>query len=159
MQCIGAPDGWAPLWQNNSLNYGHAFPVRQQDQARVEPSNRVLSPQSWTIGISGWCMLVLSNPPQYLSSRRCMSSRGCTVSVCTTLDGGAAKGYTRVPPVERAAAVQLSPNSTLGRETCLPFRACRYSSEACWSLFTLQNYVLSAFFYTASSNNINYLYM
>ncbi len=33
-------------------------------------------------------------------------------SSLTTLDGGVAKGYTHIPPVERAVAMQLCPNST-----------------------------------------------
>jgi len=50
-------------------------------------------------------------------------------SSLTTLDGGAAKGYTRIPPVERAVAMQLCPNSTWRGEPCLPSRACKYSSD------------------------------
>ncbi len=36
--------------------------------------HRVLNPQGWTIGFSGWHELVLSHPPRFLSSRRCMKS-------------------------------------------------------------------------------------
>ncbi len=50
-------------------------------------------------------------------------------SSLTTLDGGAAKGYTRIPPVERAVAMQLCPNSTLRGEPSLPSRACKHSSD------------------------------
>ena len=50
-------------------------------------------------------------------------------SSLTTLDGGPAKGYTQVPPVERAVAMQLCPNSTSRGNPCLPSRACRYSSD------------------------------
>ncbi len=45
----------------------------------------------------------------------------------TTLDGGAAKGYTRIPPVGRAVAMQLCPNSTWRGEPSLPSRACKHS--------------------------------
>ncbi len=50
-------------------------------------------------------------------------------SSLTTLDGGAAKGYTRIPPVERAVAMQLCPNSTWRGEPSLPSRACKHSSD------------------------------
>ncbi len=50
-------------------------------------------------------------------------------SSLTTLDGGAAKGYTRIPPVERALAMQLCPNSTWRGEPSLPSRACKHSSD------------------------------
>ncbi len=36
--------------------------------------HRVLNPQGWTIGFSGWHELVLSHPSWFLSSRRCMKS-------------------------------------------------------------------------------------
>ncbi len=36
--------------------------------------HRVLNPQGWTIGFSGWHELVLSHPPRFLSSQRCMKS-------------------------------------------------------------------------------------
>ncbi len=50
-------------------------------------------------------------------------------SSLTTLDGGAAKGYTRIPPVERAVAMQLCPNSTWRGEPSIPSRACKHSSD------------------------------
>ena len=50
-------------------------------------------------------------------------------SSLTTLDGGATKGYKRIPPVERAVAMQLCPNSTWRGELCLPSRACKYSLD------------------------------
>ncbi len=50
-------------------------------------------------------------------------------SSLTTLDGGVAKGYTRIPPVERAIAMQLCPNSTWCGEPSLPSRACKHSSD------------------------------
>ncbi len=90
------------------------------------------------IGFSGWHELVLSHPPRFLSSRKCSLVRGRhlllpeTVPVgssLTTLDGGTAKGYTRIPPVERAVAMQLCPNSTWRGEPSLPSRACKHSSD------------------------------
>ncbi len=50
-------------------------------------------------------------------------------SSLTTLDGGVAKGYTRIPPVERAVAMQLCPNSTWRGEPSLPSRPCKHSSD------------------------------
>ncbi len=41
----------------------------------------------------------------------------------------AAKGYTRISPVERAVAMQLCPNSTWRGEPSLPSRACKHSSD------------------------------
>ncbi len=59
------------------------------------------------------------------TARNCASGP----SSLTTLDGGAAKGYTRIPPVERALAMQLCPNSTWRGEPSLPSRACKHSSD------------------------------
>ncbi len=56
-------------------------------------------------------------------------NRASGPSSLTTLDGGAAKGYTRIPPVERAVAMQLCPNSTWRGEPSLPSRACEHSSD------------------------------
>ncbi len=44
--------------------------------------------------------------------------------------GGAARGYTGVPPVERSVAMQVCPYtlSTRQGKPCLLFRACMYSS-------------------------------
>ncbi len=35
-------------------------------------SSTVWSPRGWTIGFSGWHEMVLSHPPRFLSSQRCM---------------------------------------------------------------------------------------
>ncbi len=56
-------------------------------------------------------------------------NRASGPSSLTTLDGGAAKVYTRIPPVERAVAMQLCPNSTWRGEPSLPSRACEHSSD------------------------------
>ncbi len=56
-------------------------------------------------------------------------NRASGPSTLTTLDGGAAKGYTRISPVERAVAMQLCPNSTWRGEPSLPSRACKHSSD------------------------------
>ncbi len=56
-------------------------------------------------------------------------NRASGLSSLTTLDGGTAKGYTRIPPVERAVAMQLCPNSTWRGEPSLPSRACKHSSD------------------------------
>ncbi len=47
-------------------------------------------------------------------------------SSLTTLDGGVAKGYTRIPPLERAVDMQLCPNSTWRGEPSLPSRPCKH---------------------------------
>ncbi len=51
-------------------------------------------------------------------------------STLTTLDGGAAKGYTEILPVKQSVVMQLCPNtaSTWRDNPSLPSRACRYSS-------------------------------
>ncbi len=49
-------------------------------------------------------------------------------SSLTTLDSGVAKGYTRIPPVDRAIAM-LCPNSTWWGEPSLPSRNCGHSSD------------------------------
>ncbi len=57
-------------------------------------------------------------------------NKSCGSSALTTLDGGAALGYTGIPLVERSVAMQLCPTaaSTLRGDPCLPSRACKYSS-------------------------------
>ncbi len=57
-------------------------------------------------------------------------NKSCGSSPLTTLNGGAALGYTGIPSVERSVAMQLCPTvaSTLRAEPCLPSRACKYSS-------------------------------
>ncbi len=57
-------------------------------------------------------------------------NKSCGSSALTTLDGGAALGYTGIPSVERSVAMQLCPTATttLRGDPCLPSRACRYSS-------------------------------
>ncbi len=54
-------------------------------------------------------------------------NKSCSSSTLTTLDGGAALGYTGIPSVE---AMQLCPKatSTLRGDPCLPSRCCKYSS-------------------------------
>ncbi len=58
-------------------------------------------------------------------------NKSCGSSPLTTLDGGAALGYTGIPSVEQSVAMQLCPTAatTLQGEPCLPSRACKYSSE------------------------------
>ncbi len=57
-------------------------------------------------------------------------NKSCGSSALTTLDGGAALGYTSIPSVERSVAMQLCPTAatTLRGDPCLPSRACKYSS-------------------------------
>ncbi len=53
------------------------------------------------------------------------------------LDGGTARGYTEVPPVERSVAMQLCPRtaSTWRGNPLLPSRACRHSSALTGSAY------------------------
>ncbi len=57
-------------------------------------------------------------------------NKSCGSSALTTLDGGAALGYTGIPSVERSVAMKLCPTAatTLRGDPCLPSRACKYSS-------------------------------
>ncbi len=57
-------------------------------------------------------------------------NKSCDCSPLTTVDGGAALGYTGIPCVEWSVAMQLCPTaaSTLRGKPCLPSRACKYSS-------------------------------
>jgi len=82
----------------------------------VEPST---VSRAWLIGISGWCMLVLSNPLQCLSSRRCSSSqgRGQHLSLAETV------------PVAPPSSPPSSCCSCALTPPCLPSRACRFSSD------------------------------
>ncbi len=100
--------------------------------------HRVPNPQGWTIGFSGWPVLVLRAPPRCLSSRKCMmSSLEHGSSSLATLDGGAARGYTEVPPVERSVAMQLCPRTafTWRGNPLLASRACRHSSALTGSAY------------------------
>ncbi|XP_056096534.1 uncharacterized protein LOC130075794 [Rhinichthys klamathensis goyatoka] len=57
-------------------------------------------------------------------------SRPSGSSPLATLDGGAAKGYVGIPPVERAVAMQLCPASASSwrGDPRLPSKACKFSS-------------------------------
>ncbi|XP_073678289.1 uncharacterized protein [Garra rufa] len=65
-------------------------------------------------------------------------NRSSGTSSLTTLDGGPARGYTAVPPVERAVAMQLCPGAAStwrGNNPSLPSRACRHSSALIGSAY------------------------
>ncbi len=64
-------------------------------------------------------------------------NRSSGSSSLATLDGGAARGYTEVPPVERSVVIQLCPNTTCPwhGNPLLPFRACRHSSALTGSAY------------------------
>lgn len=57
-------------------------------------------------------------------------NRSGAISAFTALDGGAAKGYAGIPPVERSVAMQLCPQSTSTWHGApkLPSKACKFSS-------------------------------
>ena len=57
-------------------------------------------------------------------------NRSGTSSAFTALDGGAAKGYAGIPPVERSVAMQLCPQSASAWRggPKLPSKACKFSS-------------------------------
>ncbi len=65
-------------------------------------------------------------------------NRSSGSSSLATLDGGAVRGYTEVPPVERLVAMQLCPRtaSTWHGNPLLPSRACRHSSALTGSAYT-----------------------
>ena len=127
--------------ESDPENDGHAFPGRQQDRARVEPP-----PCPEPSRLDDWYLGVVRAGSQqptpvtffpevheeltgmWMAPFTARNRLGGSSSL-TTLDGGAAKGYTRIPPVERAAAMQLCPNSTWCEEPCLPSQACRFSSD------------------------------
>ncbi len=64
-------------------------------------------------------------------------NRSSGSSSLATLDGGAARGYTEVPLVERSVAMQLCPRtaSTWRGNPLLPSRACRHSSDLTGSAY------------------------
>ncbi len=64
-------------------------------------------------------------------------NRSSGSSSLATHDGGAARGYTEVPPVERSVAMQLCPRtaSTWRGNPLLPSRACRHSSALTGSAY------------------------
>ncbi len=73
-------------------------------------------------------------------------NRSSGSSSLATLDGGAARGYTEVPPVERSVAMQLCPRtaSTWRGNPLLPSRACRHSSALTGSAYAACGEVASA---------------
>ncbi len=112
--------------------------------------HRVPNPQGWTIGFSGWPALVLRAPPRLpffpevhdeltgtWTAPFTARNRSSGSSSLATLDGGAARGYTEVPPVERSVAMQLCPRtaSTWRGNPLLPSRACRHSSALTGSAY------------------------
>ncbi len=64
-------------------------------------------------------------------------NRSSGSSSLATLDGGAARGYTEVPPVERSVAMQLCPRtaSTWRGNPLFPSQACRHSSALTGSAY------------------------
>ncbi len=64
-------------------------------------------------------------------------NRSSGSSSLASLDGGTARGYTEVPPVERSVAMQLCPRtaSTWRGNPLLPSRACRHSSALTGSAY------------------------
>lgn len=74
--------------------------------------------QGWMIGFLGWLTLTISAPPQcmmrlpdrgwHLSAR----NQAGASSPLTILDGGAAKGYVEIPPVECVVVMQSCPQRT-----------------------------------------------
>ncbi len=64
-------------------------------------------------------------------------NRSSGSSSLATLDGGEARGYTEVPPVEQSIAMQLCPRtaSTWRGNPLLPSRACRHSSALTGSAY------------------------
>ncbi len=95
--------------------------------------------------LDDWFLGVARAPPRCLSSRKCMMSslehgrhhRSSGSSSLGTLDGGAARGYTEVPSVERSVVMQLCPRtaSTWCGNPLLPSRACRHSSALTGSAY------------------------
>ncbi len=95
--------------------------------------------------LDDWFLGVARAPPRCLSSRKCMMSslehgrhhRSSGSSSLGTLDGGAARGYTEVPSVERSVVMQLCPRttSTWRGNPLLPSRACRHSSALTGSAY------------------------
>ncbi len=65
-------------------------------------------------------------------------SRSGPSSSLTTLDGGAAKGYVELPPVERSVAMQLCPKTATSwrGNPRLPSRACKFSSSLADKAYT-----------------------
>ncbi len=65
-------------------------------------------------------------------------SRSGPSSSLTTLDGGAAKGYVELPPVERSVAMQLCPKTATSwrGNPRLPSRACKFSSSLVGKAYT-----------------------
>ncbi len=73
-------------------------------------------------------------------------NRSSGSSSLATLDGGAARGYTEVPPEERSVAMQLCPRtaSTWRGNPLLPSRACRHSSALTVSAYAASGEAASA---------------
>ncbi len=113
---------------------GYAFPGRREFLAQSFEAGRVVS--RWE---SCWFSVPSSGDILLGSARGAYKTVEvtfhCTKQILwllppTTLDGGAALGYTGIPSVERSLDMQLCPTTatTLRGEPCLPSWACKYSS-------------------------------
>ncbi len=113
---------------------GYAFPGRREFLAQSFEAGRVVS--RWE---SCWFSVPSSGDILLGSARGAYKTVEvtfhCTKQILwllppTTLDGGAALGYTGIPSLERSLDMQLCPTTatTLRGEPCLPSWACKYSS-------------------------------
>ncbi len=120
----------------------NVFPGRRKCRALVETSTvsrtlevgRLVSSGSLCLfsALCPGCLSPGNTWEAYRSRTAPFTSRNrpTNSSSLTTLNSGAVRGYTGVPPVERSVAMQLCPYtvSTWQGKPCLLFQACRYSS-------------------------------
>ncbi len=73
-------------------------------------------------------------------------SRSSASSILTTIDGGAARGYVRIPQVERAIAVHLCPRNTATwrNRPCLPSKACKLTAAPAAKAYSAAGQAASA---------------
>ncbi len=119
--------------------------------------HRVPILRGWTSGFSVGLTLVLSAPPpvpffpkmheeltRLWKAPFTARNKSFSSSPITTLDGGAALGYTGIPSVEGSMAMKLCPTATttLRGDPCLPSRACKYSSGLTSSAYRVERWLL-----------------
>ncbi len=120
LSCV-APFGCGSIVQARPRDDGYAFPGHQKYRVHVESST---VSRSFEVGrvVSRWGSRSQRPPPVPFFSEVhkeltrswkapfTARNKSCGSSPLTTLDGGAALGYTGIPSVERSVAMQLCPS-------------------------------------------------
>ncbi len=145
-----APFGCGSVARVGPRDGCYAFPGHREHRARVEPPPcpELSRLDDWFLGVARAGSQRSAPVPFFpevheevtKSSTAPFSarSRSGPSSSLTTLDGGVAKGYVELPPVERSMAIQLCPKTATSwrGNPRLPSRACKFSSSLVGKAYT-----------------------